>query len=123
MVRRMALMVWLKNVWKNYIGSSPESIELPEFEKGEMRRYQVVFSGNVQGVGFRYEMWLMADKLGVTGLAENLPNGDVYAEIQGEKNRIMYLIEYMKTIPRICIENMDIDEMELREEKQFIPIY
>ena len=119
----MSLMKWLKNVWKNYIGSSPESIELPEFETDEMRRYQVIFSGNVQGVGFRYEMWLMADKLGVSGFAENLPNGDVYAEIQGEKNRILYLIEYMKTIPRICIESMDIDEMDLREEKKFIPIY
>lgn len=119
----MSLMKWLKNIWKNYIGSSPESIELPEFEADEMRRYQVIFSGNVQGVGFRYEMWLMADKLGVSGFAENLPNGDVYAEIQGEKNRILYLIEYMKTIPRICIESMDIDEMDLREEKKFIPIY
>ena len=123
MVRRMALVEWLKNVWKNYIGSSPESIELPEFEQDEIRRYEIVFSGIVQDVGFRYEMWLMAEKLELTGFAENLPNGDVYAEIQGEKNRIMYLIEYMKAIPRICIENIDIDEMELREEKEFIPIY
>ena len=105
------------------MGIPLESLEFPEFEQDEVRRYKIIFSGSVQGVGFRYEMWLMAEKLGLKGFVENLPNGNVYVEMQGEKNRIMYLIEYMKAVPRICIENMDIDEMELREEKKFIPIY
>ena len=119
---KMSLIEWMKNIGVKLIGSSLKK-ELPEFEQDELRRYEIVFSGIVQDVGFRYEMWLMAEKLELTGFVENLPNGDVYAEIQGEKNRIMYLIEYMKAIPRICIENMDIDEMELREEKKFTPIY
>ena len=61
------------------------TIEIPEFLADEKKRYRVVFSGVVQGVGFRYESMTVAKKLGLTGWVENLPNGDVYLEIQGEK--------------------------------------
>jgi acylphosphatase len=59
----------------------------------------------VQGVGFRYEAWLIAQKLELTGFAENLPSGKVRMEIQGPKNKIMHLIKCMESIPRIVIEN------------------
>ena len=73
----------------------------------------------MQGVGFRYEVWTLAQRLQLTGHVENLGNGDVYAEIQGAKNRILYLIDAMKQIPRIHIENVEIDEMELKSETTF----
>ena len=72
---------------------------------------------------FRVELWQIAKKLGLTGFAENLPNGDVHAQIQGPNNKIMYVITYMKSIPRIHIDKMEIEEMEWIEEKGFEALY
>ena len=119
---KMSLVEWMKNIGEKLIGSSLKK-ELPEFEQDEVRRYKIIFAGSVQGVGFRYEMWLMAEKLGLSGFVENLPNGNVQAEIQGMKNKILYLIDYLKSIERIRIDKIEIDELELKEEKGFTAIY
>lgn len=112
-----------KNAWKNfldkYMKNAAEQVDRLQFEPDEMRRYEIIFSGIVQGVGFRYEVWMLAQKLKLTGYVENLPDGTVHAEIQGEKNRILYLIESMKQIPRIHVERVEIDEMGLKEEDSF----
>ena len=105
------------------MGIPLESLEFPEFEQDEVRRYKIIFSGSVQGVGFRYEMWLIAEKLGLSGFVENLPNGNVQVEIQGMKNKILYLIDYLKSIERIRIDKIEIYELELKEEKGFTAIY
>lgn len=48
------------------------------------KRY--VIRGRVQGVGFRYFAKGLAERLGVTGYARNLPNGDV--EVQAEADDV-----------------------------------
>ena len=115
-------MTW-KNSWKKfvdkYMKNTSEQIDTSQFKADEMRRYDIVFSGIVQGVGFRYEVWTIAQKLQLTGYVENLPNGTVHAEMQGPKNRILHLIECMKQIPRIHIDRIEIDELELKEENIF----
>ena len=40
-----------------------------------------------------------------------------------EKNKIQYLIHYMKSHDRICVENVEVSEMELKEENEFIAVY
>ena len=113
----------LKQSWKNlldkYMKSPANQIDTTQFQDDEARRYAITFSGLVQGVGFRYEVWTLAQKLKLTGHVENLPNGTVYAEIQGPKNRILHLIDAMKQIPRIQIENVEIAELGLKEESMF----
>lgn len=113
----------LKESWKKfldkYMKSPGEQIDISKFDQDEMRRYDIIFSGLVQGVGFRYEVWTMAQKLKLTGYVENLANGKVHAQMQGPKNRILYVIDCMKQIPRITIENIEIDEMILKEEDSF----
>lgn len=113
----------LKKLWdkfvEKYMKNTAESITTTEFSEGEVKRYKITFSGIVQGVGFRYETWSIAQKLNLVGFVENLPNGKVYAEIEGEKNKILYLIDCLKSIPRIQIQNIEIDEMELKEESTF----
>lgn len=113
----------LKNMWNKYVEkymkNSSESIAPTEFPVDDIRRYRIVFWGLVQGVGFRYETWSIAQKLELTGFVENLPDGSVYAEIQGPKKRILYLIECLKSVPRIHIDKMEIDEMEVKEESVF----
>lgn len=113
----------LKESWKKfldkYMRSPAEQIDITKFDADEMRRYDIIFSGLVQDVGFRYEVWTMAQKLKLTGYVENLANGKVHAEIQGPKNRILYLVDCLKQIPRVTIENVEIDEMILKEEGSF----
>jgi acylphosphatase len=48
----------------------------------------VVFSGNVQGVGFRYTTCRIADKYDVTGHVKNLSNGQVECVVEGTEREI-----------------------------------
>ena len=115
----MPLVELFKNFRDRYMRSSIEKLDFPEFPPDEKRRYQIVFSGIVQGVGFRYEAWLIAEKLGLTGFAKNLPNGDVQMEVQGPRNKVFHLIHCLESIKRIQIENKVIEELPLKEEKEF----
>ena len=52
-------------------------------------RAEIVVSGLVQGVGFRWFVLTNAEKLGLTGYVKNLYTGDVHTVVEGEK----FLIE------------------------------
>ncbi|MCL4326118.1 MAG: acylphosphatase [Candidatus Thermoplasmatota archaeon] len=70
---------------------------------------EVIFSGNVQGVNFRSYAKKKADQLGVYGIIENLENGNVHAILQGEKENIVNLINYlMHEHPYATVETVDI---------------
>ena len=113
----------MNNLYNKYKSKFKRIDNVPEFLPDGIVRYRVFFSGLVQGVGFRYETWLVAKKLGLTGFADNMPDGRVCVEVQGPKNRIQYLISYMKSHKRICVENVEVFEMELKEENEFIAVY
>lgn len=49
-----------------------------------MIRRTVLFSGRVQGVGFRYTACRIAENYTVTGYVKNLPDGRVEAIVEGE---------------------------------------
>ena len=66
---------------------------------------------------------LIAEKLKLTGFAENLASGDVYMEVQGPKNKILHLIKCLESIKRISISYKTIDELPLKDETEFKPIY
>ena len=46
-------------------------------------RYSVLFSGNVQGVGFRYTTSAIAKHYDVSGYVRNLPSGQVELVAEG----------------------------------------
>lgn len=119
----MPLIELFKNFRNNYMTAQVEQMNFPEFEPDEEKRYEIIFSGTVQGVGFRYEMWMLAEKLGLTGYCKNLPDGDVLAELQGPENKIRHLLHLMESIRRIHIENKKITELPLKEEQEFTPVY
>ncbi len=48
-----------------------------------MKRYYILYKGQVQGVGFRWKIVQLAHKYNLTGYVKNLDNGDVAAEVQG----------------------------------------
>ena len=49
-----------------------------------MKRYHIIYVGQVQGVGFRYTLSILAKRYNLTGYVKNLDNGNVEVEIQGE---------------------------------------
>lgn len=53
------------------------------------RRMQVVFSGRVQGVGFRYTACRVAESFKVTGYVRNLPEGDVEIVAEGAEQELL----------------------------------
>jgi len=93
----------IKTLWEQFLVDQAPAA-LPDFPEDIPCRWQVTFSGRVQNVGFRYEAMQMAQRLGLTGYCENLPEGDVLAEFQGPENRIEFLISFLESIPRIHIQ-------------------
>lgn len=50
----------------------------------ESRRHiNITISGRVQGVAFRYSARSMALHMGLKGFVKNMPDGDVYIEVEG----------------------------------------
>ena len=85
----------LKTRRDNYIIYQVEHAKIPDFPEDLIKRYRVLFKGRVQKVGFRLQVQKLAERLDITGYCENLENGDVVAELQGEENRIRFLLSYM----------------------------
>ena len=73
-----------------------------------MIRKRIVFTGWVQGVGFRYRA---ADLLGVTGWVRNEYDGSVTMEIQGTEEQIDEVILAIGRGHYVKIENMDIETL------------
>jgi acylphosphatase len=55
---------------------------------GERRRMQILYSGRVQGVGFRYAVRTLATGFEVTGAVRNLADGRVELIAEGMKTEL-----------------------------------
>lgn len=53
-----------------------------------LRRIQVRYEGEVQGVGFRWTSKRLANDLGLTGWVRNEPDGSVSMELQGDEEQV-----------------------------------
>jgi acylphosphatase len=60
-------------------------------------RASVNFKGRVQGVFFRANTEDFAREIGVFGWVKNLPDGSVSALFEGDKEKIVQVIECCKT--------------------------
>lgn len=69
-------------------------------------------SGRVQGVGFRYRAYYIAQTLGLTGYAKNLPDGRVELEVQGEDRLVREFLGRVEEGNFIHIENIEYHDME-----------
>lgn len=85
-----------------------------------LARWHVYFSGDVQGVGFRYTSQHYAQKLGLTGWVKNLHDDRVEMEVQGPVSRLRTLLIQLKSTPPIHIESYEIQELPVKNtEKRF----
>jgi len=65
---------------------------------GKIRK-ELIITGKVQGVGFRYFTKNNATYLDVNGWVRNLRNGDVEAVLEGEESRVNEMMEKLKSGP------------------------
>lgn len=72
----------------------------------ERRHY--IFSGSVQGVGFRYRATYAARGLGITGYVKNLYDGRVEMEVQGDRDSITRMLVEIEAGSFIHIEDMEV---------------
>ncbi|MGM0395948.1 MAG: acylphosphatase [Bacillota bacterium] len=114
-------MGFISDWQNNYVKKQVEDLKLQEFKPSEIRRKEIIFSGKVQKVGFRLEVFELANKLGLTGWVENLPDGSVKSQLQGEEDRIEFLVDFMRSLKRAKVDKVETTELEvLKDEKVFL---
>lgn len=94
-----------------------------ELPPGTIRK-EFHFEGNVQNIGFRFEVQSHAKPLGITGYAKNNDDGSVTAELQGTKKNINKVINDLHNIDRIQIDSMTEKDLPVDYyEKDFYILY
>jgi acylphosphatase len=61
------------------------------------KRLHLLFSGRVQGVGFRYTVKELAEGLGITGSVRNCPDGDVELLAEGAEIKLVELLRAIRS--------------------------
>ena len=75
-----------------------------------MTRWHIIFTGRVQHVGFRYTAYYFARELYLTGWVDNLWDGSVEMEVQGNPLQLQKMLSRLKgqfEIDRAEVEKMD----------------
>ena len=83
-----------------------------------MIRRRIVFTGAVQGVGFRYRARHAAELYGCTGWVRNEYDGSVVMEIQGEEEQIDRVILAVERGTFVRIENMEVKTLPVTEDER-----
>ncbi len=73
------------------------------------QRAHVVFTGTVQGIGFRYTVRSIAENLSVVGWVKNLRSGDVEVVAEASRQDLERFIEDIRQHFDAYIRHADID--------------
>ncbi|MEI7998069.1 MAG: acylphosphatase [Candidatus Omnitrophota bacterium] len=79
-----------------------------------MVRAHVIFSGTVQGVGFRFTTQRFASNLRLTGWVKNLPDGRVELVCEGAREQVENLLYKLDKSFDGHITHRDIDWLDAR---------
>lgn len=94
------------------------------WEVGFMVRKRIYFSGQVQGVGFRYRATWIARTLGLTGWVMNLPDGRVEMEVQGDSYTVGQMVQRLYEERGIRISFIESEDIEVNiSERKFREMY
>lgn len=80
-----------------------------------MKRANIIVHGTVQGVFFRANVKMMAERLGINGYARNLPDGTVEVVAEAPEDKLKELIEYCRKGP----ERAEVGKIEVKFSKAF----
>lgn len=82
-------------------------------------RRHYIFSGRVQGVGFRYRAFHLASALGLTGWIRNLPDDRVEMEVQGEEHSVFSMVAKLHEGTFIYITDTEAEDRPMELESSF----
>ena len=82
-------------------------------------RKQIIFYGDVQGVGFRYRAFHAAQALGITGWVRNEWDGSVSMEVQGTEEEIDQMILTIQKGTYVALRDMKVKTLPLEAEGRF----
>ena len=89
-------------------------------EKDLMLARKYLLAGRVQGVGFRYFVFRIAQSFGVLGWVKNLKNGMVEIHAQGDMETLMLFEAEIRSGPPFAIvENIQEDDIQIEDFKNF----
>ena len=78
------------------------------------RHVRLKINGRVQGVYFRKSAQSWAEQLNLRGIAENLSDGSLLIEVEGEPSKVKEFIERCEHGPRNAkVESVDIKELNI----------
>lgn len=114
----MSLFRWLKDTGGGAAITVPDDRDSPTVRK----RFR--FSGRVQGVGFRYEARMTAERLGLVGWVKNKSDGTVLVEAEGTEARVGEFLRAMRSVLRFRITEVRSEDLPVSgTEKSFRILY
>lgn len=78
-----------------------------------MKSLRLTVHGRVQGVGFRYYVKTVGDRLDLVGRVKNNPDDSVGILVEGEEKLVNEFLEYCKKGPAAA----KVDKIDVSEEK------
>ena len=81
-----------------------------------MQRFTCHYSGNVQGVGFRYTVMNISQSYDVLGFVRNLPDGQVELVMEGDLHECEQMIEEVKQRMADYISDADVQKSVATDE-------
>lgn len=85
-----------------------------------MKHLAIHVSGKVQGVFFRATTKTQADQLAIKGFVQNLSDGRVYVEAEGEADTLRKFVIWCQTGPLGArVDRVDVKEGELKNFSAF----
>jgi acylphosphatase len=77
-----------------------------------LQRREVFYSGNVQGVGFRYSAQHVASRYDVTGFVRNLPDRRVQVVVEGLPTEVRAFLDDLSRTMDAYVRKTDIREVD-----------
>jgi acylphosphatase len=74
-------------------------------------RARAIYSGYVQGVGFRYTARMLASRFPVSGWVRNLRDGTVEIEVQGEASEVREFLDLLGGEMKGHVSRVDVATM------------
>jgi acylphosphatase len=87
-----------------------------------VKRFSIIVSGRVQGVGFRYFTRDIAGEMNLTGFVRNACDGRVEIEVQGESNLLEQFVEKIRVGPQLArVTSYTVNDTDIvKNESEFI---
>lgn len=101
--QKLGCGAYLNNLIRTKINeySLEEALTFEDIKKDYLEFLAKIY-GRVQGVGFRFFVEALANKLNIFGYAKNLTDGTVEVLAQGKEKNLQILIQYLKHGPRLA---------------------